>query len=85
MRGTLAKVGYEVPSDMGLAAFSVLDGGADADIDQNSREIGRAAVQMLISLINHNERGIPEMCRELLVEDRWVNGSTLPLKMHQNE
>jgi DNA-binding LacI/PurR family transcriptional regulator len=80
MRATLAKVGYEVPADIGLAAFSVLDGGADSGIDQNSLEIGKAAVQMLISLINHNERGIPQICRELLIEGRWVNGSTLPPK-----
>ena len=63
-------------------AFSVLDGGADAGIDQNSSEIGKAAVQMLISLIKHNERGIPEVCRELLIEGNWVNGSTLPPKYY---
>jgi DNA-binding LacI/PurR family transcriptional regulator len=80
MRETLLTLGYKVPSDLGLAAFSVLDGGADAGIDQNSREIGKAAVQMLISLINHNERGIPEVCRELLIEGSWVNGGTLPQK-----
>lgn len=78
MRATLEKIGYDVPADIGLAAFSVLDGGADSGIDQNSLEIGKAAVQMLISLINHNERGIPQICRELLIEGRWVNGSTLP-------
>lgn len=80
MRDTLQKLGYQVPADMGLAAFSVLDGGADAGIDQNSREIGKASVQMLISLINHNEHGIPKTCRELLIEGRWVDGSTLPPK-----
>jgi DNA-binding LacI/PurR family transcriptional regulator len=80
MRATLAKIGCEVPEDVGLAAFSVLDGGADSGIDQNSLEIGKAAVQMLISLINHNERGIPQICREVLIEGRWVNGSTLPAK-----
>jgi LacI family transcriptional regulator len=84
MRGTLEKIGYEVPADMGLAAFSVLDGCADAGVYQNSREIGKAAVQMLISLINHNERGVPEVCRELLIEGRWVNGSTLPPKYYQD-
>jgi hypothetical protein len=36
---------------------------------------------MLISLINHNERGIPEFCRELLVEGRWKDGATLPSKI----
>jgi DNA-binding LacI/PurR family transcriptional regulator len=78
--GMLAKAGYKVPRDIGLAATSVLDGNASAGIDQNSSEIGRAAVQMLISLINHNERGIPKICRELLVEGNWVNGDTLPPK-----
>jgi LacI family transcriptional regulator len=78
VRAMLENIGCLVPQDIGLAALSVLDGNADAGIDQNSREIGKAAVQMLISLINHNERGIPEVCRELLIEGSWVNGSTLP-------
>jgi LacI family transcriptional regulator len=78
MRRMLKKIGYDVPQQIGLAAFSVLDGEADAGIDQQSKEIGRAAVQMLISLINHNERGIPHVCRELLIDGRWVDGSTLP-------
>jgi len=78
MREVLMKIGCKVPEDVGLAVFSVLDGGADAGIDQRSKEIGRAAVQMVISLINHNERGIPEICRELLIDGRWVDGGTLP-------
>jgi len=76
----LGKCGYQVPKDIGLAVTSVLDAGAGAGIDQNSIEIGKAAIQMLISLINHNERGIPEVCRELLIEGRWVDGDTLPSK-----
>jgi hypothetical protein len=42
--------------------------------------IGKTAVPMLISLINHNECGIPAICRELLIEGRWVDGDTLPRK-----
>ena len=80
LRRVLASCGYQVPKDIGLAATSVLDGGASAGIDQNSKEIGKAAVQLLISLINHNERGIPDVCRELLIEGRWVDGNTLPPK-----
>lgn len=78
LRGLLAEIGCKVPKHVGLAALSVLDGNADAGINQNSYEIGRAAIQLLISLINHNECGIPNVCRELLVEGEWVNGSTLP-------
>ncbi len=79
-RESLALAGYEVPRDVGLSTLSVVDGGVDAGIDQNSFQIGRAAVQMLISLISHHEYGIPEVCRELLVEGRWINGKTLPPK-----
>lgn len=76
----LKQAGYRVPKDVALAALSILDGNADAGIDQNSTEIGRAAVQLLITLINHNERGIPKVCRELLIEGRWVDGKSLPPK-----
>jgi LacI family transcriptional regulator len=72
--------GFKIPQDIALATLSVLDGNADSGIDQNSLEIGRAAVQMLISLINHNESGIPAICRELLIEGRWVDGKSLPSK-----
>ena len=78
--GMLTKAGYKVPRDIGLASTSVLDGNVSAGIDQNSGEIGKAAVQMLISLINHNERGIPKICRELLIEGRWIDGDSLPPK-----
>jgi LacI family transcriptional regulator len=78
--GMLRSIGYRIPDDISVAALSVLDGNADAGIDQNSREIGRVAVQLLISLINHNECGIPQFCREVLVEGTWTDGSTLPIR-----
>lgn len=80
LRDWLARLGYQVPRDVALAALSVLDGQADAGIDQNSREIGRAAVQTLISLIHHNECGIPPTPREVLITGRWVDGQSLPMK-----
>lgn len=84
LRGLLAQIGWKVPKHIGLAALSVLDGNADAGINQNSYEIGRAAVQLLISLINHNERSVPKICREVLVEGFWVDGSTLPPKTNRS-
>lgn len=78
LRDSLKSLNVDVPRDVGLAAMSVLDGRADAGIYQNSREIGKVAVQLLISLLHHNETGIPEICREVLIEGRWVDGQTLP-------
>jgi DNA-binding LacI/PurR family transcriptional regulator len=80
LREMLGNVGYRVPRDVAIAAMSVLDGNADAGIDQNSEEIGRVAVQVLVSLINRNERGLPKVRREILIEGCWVDGSTMPSK-----
>jgi len=77
-REMLAKLGYRVPEDIGLAATSVLDGNADAGIDQNSEAIGKAAMETLVSLMNHNEYGIPDVVREVLITGKWVDGMTLP-------
>ena len=78
LHGMLARAGYRVPEDVGLATTSAVTGSTDAGICQNSYEIGKAAIQLLISLIHHNERGIPQFRRDVLVEGEWVDGSTLP-------
>ena len=78
MAAMLQQLGYGVPTDIGLAVTSVLDGNADAGICQNSEEIGKAAVETLLSLIYQNQTGIPKLCREVLIDSAWQNGSTLP-------
>jgi len=77
-REMLIKLGYRVPEDIGLAATSILDGNADAGIDQNSEEIGRAAFETLLSLLNHHQYGIPKVVREVVITGTWVDGSSLP-------
>jgi DNA-binding LacI/PurR family transcriptional regulator len=74
----LAKAGYRVPEDIGLAAVTVLDCKIDAGIYQNPEEIGRVAMLVLVSLINDNDRGIPPTQREILVKGSWVDGACLP-------
>jgi DNA-binding LacI/PurR family transcriptional regulator len=80
MSSLLHQLNYRVPADVSLAATSVLDGNADAGIYQNSQEIGKAAVETLISLISQNQTGIPDLCREVLVDARWQDGKTLPCR-----
>jgi LacI family transcriptional regulator len=74
----LARTGRRVPDDLGVAALSLLDGHFDAGVDQNSIEVGRVAIAVLAGLIHQNERGVPQYCRRILVEGRWVDGSSLP-------
>ena len=78
LRDMLAELNLRVPQDLGLASTTTLDGNTDAGIYQNSDEIGRAAVQLVISLIHHNDCGIPQVCREVLIEGNWADGGSLP-------
>ncbi|MCX6955308.1 MAG: LacI family DNA-binding transcriptional regulator [Verrucomicrobia bacterium] len=80
MRGLLAKLGVRVPRDLAVATTSVLDGNFPAGIDQNCHEIGAVALRMLAGLIHQNERGVPRFFRRTLVEGRWVDGPSLPVK-----
>jgi LacI family transcriptional regulator len=81
---TLEKMRYRIPQDIGLATTSILDGNADAGIYQNSEEIGKAAIETLISLIKHNYYGIPKLYREVLIEGSWVDGKSLPPRLMSN-
>lgn len=74
----LAQADCRVPDDVGVAVTSVLDGHFDTGVDQNSIEVGRVAMATLAALIHQNERGIPQYCRRILVEGRWVDGASLP-------
>jgi LacI family transcriptional regulator len=74
----LKKAGCRVPEDIGVAVTSILDGNADSGIYQNPEEIGRVAVLMVASLIHNNDKGIPPIFRQNLVEGKWVDGSSLP-------
>lgn len=67
-----------VPRDVALAGTSISDIALSAGINQNSLEIGRAAVESLVSLINNNDRGRPSAPRRILVEGFWQDGDSLP-------
>lgn len=77
IHGWLDLAGWRVPEDLGLAALSILDGGVDAGIDQQSWHIGKAAAEIVISRIQHQDFGETPVGREILVDGLWVDGSTL--------
>lgn len=73
----MAELGYRIPDDIAVAGSS-RDVPVDAGINQNPEEIGRIAVQMLVSQINLNERGEPGAPCRTLVESFWQDGQSLP-------
>ncbi len=74
----LGELGYSIPRDLGVALVARY-GKTDhiAGIDERVQSLGEAAVDEVISLIGHNERGLPEYPRYSLVEGRWVDRPTI--------
>ena len=66
------------PADVAVATLSVGDLPFDAGICQNPEEIGRVSALAVISLLANNERGVPSIQREILVDGTWVDGTSLP-------
>jgi DNA-binding LacI/PurR family transcriptional regulator len=65
--------------DCGWALLDVPENSTEiSGVNQNNKIIGRIAVDTLIAKIHANERGIPSTPRRILVEGRWVMGTTAP-------
>ena len=72
--------GCRIPRDVGYASLD-LDGEDSPDlelsgIDQNSRQVGAAAVDMLVAAIQRGQRGVPEHPVRLEVEGTWSEGKS---------
>lgn len=74
----LARLGFRVPQDLGLAALGILDCPISAGIHQNPCEIGRIGIQQLVSLLSGNVRGLLAIGQDVLVKGTWTDGSSLP-------
>ncbi len=70
--------GYRAPRDFGVVCPATGDSGLSisgvADADER---IGETAVDMLVSMMHRGERDTPPSPQRLLVEGRWVEGTTL--------
>jgi len=75
---TLQHFKLRIPQDIAVAATTVFDIPVDTGINQNSEEIGRVAVETLISLMNINDQGKPAVPRRILIRGTWVDGTSLP-------
>ncbi|MDZ8118759.1 substrate-binding domain-containing protein [Pontiella agarivorans] len=75
---SMKELGRKIPEEIGMASMSRYDNPINAGIDQNPEEIGRTAVQSLVSQLNENSYGIPASPKEILVEGRWMDGPMLP-------
>lgn len=70
--------GIRVPEDLGCVATSVNSWDPPtAGIDMRAEDIDRAAVDVVVAQINRNEKGVPKIPRQIVVEGVWRDGPTV--------
>ena len=74
----LTESGRRVPEDIGVAHLS-LDGDCEdwAGIWQHKQRIGAQTAEQLISMIQNNRLGLPDLAYQTLVPGEWRHGKTL--------
>jgi LacI family transcriptional regulator len=78
IRGWLQDAGVAVPQACGLADLDI-DPETDLDcsgIRQNYEQVAAAAVDLVVSQIQRNERGLPDHPMVVMIEGQWVDGAT---------
>ena len=74
----LARMKVRVPQDCGFIHLNLPDDSGElAGIYQNGPEVGAAAADFLVAMLQRNESGIPELAHTILVEGTWIDGKTL--------
>lgn len=83
VRDWLLDAGRRVPENMGLIHYDWrADHGDWAGMNQRNDLVGEVAMDMLVSMVHHNERGVPENPRATMIASRWVDGATVRPQSH---
>lgn len=80
----LARMDVAIPREVGYASLD-LDGDRPffsglSGIDQNSRRVGAAAIDLLVASIHRGDRGIPSHPTRVEVEGTWIAGSSTTIQ-----
>lgn len=68
----------QMPNGLGYAAIGRLESYPGmAGVDQRHKEVGAAAVDIVMAQFHRNERGLPALARTSMIEGMWVDGGTL--------
>lgn len=71
-------LGLRVPEDLGLIQYEWREDHREwAGMDQRNDLVGAAALDMLISMVHHNDHGVPANPRATLIGSTWVAGGTV--------
>lgn len=74
----IEEIGLRCPEDVGLIQYEWREDHARwAGMNQRNDLVGSAALDMLVSLVQHHDRGVPTHPRATLIGSHWVGGMTV--------
>ncbi|MDR1283876.1 MAG: LacI family transcriptional regulator [Opitutaceae bacterium] len=73
----LDALGLRAPDDIGLACLNHQTGSPVSGMDEQHEAVGKIAAETVINRILHNEFGLPEHPRLILIDGIWCEGKTL--------
>lgn len=79
-RAVARELGLRVPGPVAFAVANCSGDGIFAGIEERPREIGATAIRLLTSLVQHGEKGIPDVPTVTMIKGEWVNGKSVRLQ-----
>ncbi len=79
----LTEEGYQVPKDVAVVCASLHNEGITSGIVEASREIGCAAANFLVGMLQRGEYGIPTIPQRVLLEGTWYTAKPAAAKENQ--
>lgn len=74
----LQSAGIAVPDSVGLAFLGEIPpNDIYSGVNENPRQVGAAAVDFVVGMMQRNERGPPALPQRLLIDGVWTEGSTV--------
>lgn len=72
------RLGRNIPHQVGMVVHDWAERHRDfAGIHHRRAQVAAAAVDMLATLLVHNERGVPDIPRQTLIPPAWVDGPSI--------
>ncbi len=76
--GWLKRLGLRVPEDIGFVVHDWTPRMTDyAGINQRRDHLAAAAVDLVVTQLSQNERGVPDVQRQIMIPAQWVDGPSV--------
>ncbi|EIP97399.1 transcriptional regulator [Opitutaceae bacterium TAV1] len=77
VRAWLEGAGWKIPEEIGLVPPITSDNSWFSGMNENGPVMGAAAVDLLVSMLHRNERGVPEHPQRVMIKATWVEGKSV--------